>query len=111
MVPYRDNLEAAPIDGLSCLVEVDRIYRLDWDRFDVSHWQELTCIYENLPGALRLQDVPMWFGDDEDLPPFLSATVGPPGLQVRGILPEADWWAWDERFRAAAAGLPCRVLR
>jgi hypothetical protein len=111
MVPYRDNLEAAPIDGLSCLVEVDRIYLLNWDRFDASHWQELACIYEDLPGALRFQDVPMWFGDDEDLPPFLSAAVGPPGLQVHGILPEADWWAWDERFRAAAASLPCRALR
>ena len=26
-----------------------------------------------------------------------------------GALPEADGWAWDERFRTEAAGLPCRV--
>ena len=32
------------------------------------------------------------------------------GLQVYGVLPEADWWAWDERFQEATAGLPCRVL-
>jgi hypothetical protein len=53
----------------------------------------------------------MWFGDKEDLPPFLRASVVPPGLQVYGILPEADWRAWDERFRTEAAGLPCRVRR
>jgi hypothetical protein len=41
-------------------------------------------------------------------PPFLRASVEPPGLQVHGVLPEADWRAWDERFQEAAAGLPCR---
>ena len=51
----------------------------------------------------------MWFGDDEDVPPFLWASVEPTGLQVHGVLPEADWCAWDERFRTEAAGLPCRV--
>mgnify|MGYP001087046791 CR=1 FL=1 len=108
-VPYYDNLEATPIDSLSYLVEVERIYGLDWDRFDEAHWRELTRSYEGLPGAVRLKDVPWWFGDDDDVPPFLWASVEPPGLQVYGILPEADWRAWDERFRYVAAGLPCRV--
>jgi hypothetical protein len=35
-VPFYDNLEATPIDGLSCLVEVERVYGLDWDRFGES---------------------------------------------------------------------------
>ena len=108
-VPFYDNLEATPIDGLSCLVEVERIYGLDWDRFDDEHWQRLSRIYEGLPGAVRYRDVPWWFGDDEDVPPFLWASVEPTGLQVHGVLPEADWWAWDERFREAVVGLPCRV--
>ena len=108
-VPVYDNLEATPIDGLSCLVEVERLYGLDWGRFDENHWRGLTQIYEGLPGAVRGRDGPMWFGDDEDVPPFLWASVEPPGLQVHGILPEADWWAWDERFRKEAAELPHRV--
>ena len=110
-IPFYDNLEATPIDGMSCLVEVERIYCLDWDRFDEDHWRVLERIYEGLPGALRSRDGPMWFGDDEDVPPFLRASAGPPGLQVYGVLPEADWWAWDERFRSAIGGLPGRVLR
>ena len=50
-VPFYDNLEATPIDGLTCLVEVERIYRLDWDRFDDDLWRGLARIYEGLPGA------------------------------------------------------------
>ena len=110
-IPFYDNLEATPIDGMSCLVEVERIYGLDWDRFGEDDWRALTRIYEGLPGALRSRDGPMWFGDDEDFPPFLRASVEPPGLQVYGVLPEADWRAWDERFRSAIGGLPGRVLR
>ena len=110
-VPFYDNLEATPIDGLHCLVEVERVYCLDWDRFHEDHWRALERIYEGLPGSLRLRDGPMWFGDDEALPPFLWASVEPPGLQVYGVLPEADWRAWDEQFRSAIGGLPGRVLQ
>jgi hypothetical protein len=108
-VPFYDNLEPTPIDGLTCLVEVERVYGLDWDRFDDHHWEALARVYERLPGALRHRDGPMWFGDDEDVPPFLRASVEPTGLRVHGVLPEADWRAWDERLRTEAAGLPCRV--
>ena len=92
-IPFHDNLEATPHDGLSCLVEVERIYGLDWDRFGEEDWRALTRIYEGQPGAYRLREGPMWFGDDEDLPPFLRASVEPPGLQVDGVLPEAEWRA------------------
>ena len=108
-IPYYDNLDATPIEGLTCLVEVERVYGLDWGRFDERHWRGLARIYEGLPGAVRHRDVPWWFGDDEDVPPFLRASVEATGLHVHGVLPEADWWAWDERFRREADGLPCRV--
>ena len=107
-VPFYDNLEPTPIDGLTCLVEVERVYGLDWDRFGGDDWRGLARVYEGLPGAARFRDVPWWFGDDEDVPPHLSASVEPTGLQVCGVLPEADWWAWDEQFRTEAVGLPCR---
>ena len=56
--------------------------------------------------------MPWWFGDDEDFPPFLRASVEPTGLQVSGILPEADWLAWDERFRCAVGDrLPTRLRK
>src|SRR4051794_26068548 len=100
-VPFYDNLVATPIDGVSCLVEVERVYGLDWARIGEEHWRGLARLFEGLPGAVWHRDVPWWFGDDEDSPPFLRASVVPPGLKVSGILPEADWLAWDERFRRA----------
>jgi hypothetical protein len=103
-----DNLEATPIDGLTCLVEVGRFYGLDWDRFDDGHRRALARVCEGLPGTMRQLDVPWWFGDDEDVPPLLWASVEP-GLQVHGVLPEADWRAWDERFRREAAGCRARL--
>lgn len=48
--PYYDNLEATPIDGVSCMVEVERVYGLDWDRFDDRYWQGLARVDEELPG-------------------------------------------------------------
>ena len=111
-VPFYDNLEATLIDDVSCLVEVERIYCFDWARFDEEHRNGLSRLYESLPGAVRFRAIPYWFGDDEDVPPFLGASVEPPGLQVYGILPEADWLAWDERFRSAAGDrLPARALK
>lgn len=48
--PYYDNLEATPIDGVSCMVEVERVYGLDWDRFDDRYRQGLARVDEELPG-------------------------------------------------------------
>lgn len=107
-LPYLDNLEPTPAGDLTCLVEVERVYRLDWTRFNQSHWDMLAQVYEGLPGASENSGSLWWFGDDEDVPPFLLATREPAGLRVSGILPEADWSAWDKRFRSEAAGLPRR---
>src|SRR4051812_27867411 len=43
-VPFYDNLEATPIDDLTCLVEVERVYGLDWDRFGEGDWRGLARI-------------------------------------------------------------------
>ena len=111
-VPFSDYREATPVDGVSCLVEVERVYGLDWARFGDEHWEVLARLYEGLPGAVRHRDVPWWFGDDEDFPPFLRASVEPTGLRVSGILPESDWLAWDERFRSEIGDrLPTRLRK
>lgn len=110
-VVYYDNLEVTPTDDTPGFVEVERVYCFDWDQFSASHWEELSLIYMSLPGAVRYLDMPWWFGEDEELPPFLSASVEPPGLQVYGVLPNVNWQAWDERFRFSAGELPMRVLR
>ncbi|WP_254509638.1 hypothetical protein [Anatilimnocola floriformis] len=112
-VVYYDNLEPSLTDEATAIIEVERIYCLDWDSFSEPYWQELTRIYDNLPGTVRFPEpeIPWWFGQDEDTPPFLWASVEPPGLQVYGVLPLVDWLAWDNRFQSLAAKLPMRVLK
>jgi hypothetical protein len=57
-VPYYDNLEATPIDGFSCLIEVERIYRLDRDRLDDDFWRGLARTYEGIPDGCRWAAMP-----------------------------------------------------
>ncbi len=100
-VPYWDN---DPDEGQSGLISVDRIYRFAFEKFTDSDWDSLGRIYKMLPGYLSLG--PQFFGVSDDEIPHLWTSVEPPGLQVCGILPTADWQTWDEKFRAETAHLP-----
>lgn len=97
------------VDGRSSThagwVEVDRIHRLAWDGFTPADWASLARIYAELDGWAGDLDGPRWFGSPER-PPFLVASVEPPGLQVSGRLDEARWCAWDAAFRASLRSLP-----
>lgn len=107
-VPFHDEFEVAPIDGLTCMVEVDRVYSLDWTGFSDADRSDLEVVFGELPHPDHDDSGLFWFGGDEDVPPFLRAFPEPGGLRVRGILPEADWRNWDARFQASAARLPLR---
>jgi hypothetical protein len=91
-------------------VTVERVYELNFDAFTKAHWNELDRIERSLPGRYRINQVPMWFGSDELSPPYLLASVEPPGLQVYGVLSLHDWKEWDAAFQRAlvAADLPFR---
>ena len=103
------NLDPTPIPDKSGFIEVERIYCFDWDRFQKQNWQDLTSIYSTLPGALS-ENEQSWFGDNESQPPFLWASVEPPGLQVYGVLPLSDWQKWDREFLARIGPLPMRDI-
>ena len=109
-----DNLPATPTIEHPEMVEFERIYCIDESSFDGWEWNAIGNIYRGLPGALRFDahNCPMWFGIKEDTPPFLWASAEPPGIQVAGVLPLADWLAWDNAFSQAleAAGIPFRDL-
>jgi hypothetical protein len=107
-IEFYDNKEPILTDDDDCLVEIERVYCLDWHEFDDAYWKELERIYMSLPGRVRYHSIPYWFGDDEDAPTYLWSSVEPPGLQVCGVLRAADWRAWDEQFRSQADSLPSR---
>jgi hypothetical protein len=111
-VVFYDNLQAIPLPDEPELVEVERIYCVQFDRFSEDDWTRLDQIYRDLPGAYRENKIPFWYGDSEEAPVHLSASVEPPGIQVYGIIPLEQWKLWDAAFQKALAEstLPFRKL-
>lgn len=106
---YYDNAFEACAELLDGLF-IDRVYRLDFSRFDAVHWRALGEIYQDLPEFQGYGEdgCPMWFGVDEDKIPFLAASVEPSGLHVFGVVDAASWASWDRRFRDRLVPLPLR---
>ena len=106
-VVFYDNREPLDRPGVA---DLDRIYCFDWDRFGDAEWAVLAEAYPRLPGWAGNHPVPCWFGTYFEEPPCLWASVEPPGLQIGGTVPVADWLAWEPAFGAAVAELPFRSL-
>lgn len=91
------------------MVEVERVYCLDYTQFSLPEVARIHALYADLPGWQGWHDQqPYWFGYDEGDVPYLWASLEPPGLQVAGVLRQADWMAWDSAFQARAQSLPRR---
>ena len=105
---YDNKLEI--YEGDAKFIEIERIYCINFDDFNEEQWEELTQIYNRLPGARYQKDVPYWYGVNENRPPYLWVSVEPPGLQVVGSLPLKDWLRWDESFQKQleSSSLPIR---
>lgn len=106
---YYDNIEPTP-QPQAPLVNVERVYLLDWDRFTEIDWLRLDSVYRSLPGGYPVNEQQMWFGSDEADPPYIWASVEPSGLQVCGNLKLSDWIEWDRQFCLRLPEFPIRKL-
>jgi hypothetical protein len=88
------------------LADLDRVYRFAWHEFTQAHWDRLDAVYTKLPGWMGYDPVPRWFGKGGRTSPHLTASVEPPGLQVTGLLPIAEFTEWHEAFMKAIADFP-----
>jgi hypothetical protein len=60
------------------LIEVEEMHVFDWHVFTPAHWSVLSQLYPTLPGWLGDDGgVPMWFGRDEKVGPYGSASNRP----------------------------------
>lgn len=111
-VPFYDNLEPTPVPDEPSVVEFERVYCLELARFTEEDWASLAIIYRGLPGEYREHQLPYWFGDSDESPRHISASVEPSGLQVCGVLTPRQWSEWDTAFREALeqSQLPFRDL-
>lgn len=105
MEVYSDNPE---------FMRIDRLYCFNLDDFTEDEDNSLIRILNALPGDYRLSEetedeepYPYWFGTDVDNPPYLYCSYESPwGLQVVGVLKEADWLVWDSAFLEQTQHLP-----
>ncbi|MEW6737474.1 MAG: hypothetical protein AB1489_39700 [Acidobacteriota bacterium] len=115
-VSYYDN-QFGPDEDDPHFYCIERVYCFDWDRYSTADWNQLDSVYQQLPAWLGYakdgydKGGPYWFGVDEETPPFLWASVEPPGLQVYGILSLIDWEEWDKSFRKLTSKLPSRHVQ
>jgi len=74
-------------------VFVDRIYCLDFHKFDDRLWNKLGEIYNLLPHKIET-DFPTWYGLEGEADSYLWGSVEPSGLQISGELKENEWIEW-----------------
>jgi len=80
-------------------VFVDRIYCLDFHKFDDGLWNKLGDIYNLLPHKIDI-DFPTWYGVEGESDSYLCASVEPSGLQISGELKANDWIQWECVFNS-----------
>lgn len=64
-------------------------------RYDISEseWKIVGDIYRNMDGWLANDDLPRWYGTEDD-PKYIYASVEPGGIQFVGKMDPAFWTAW-----------------
>lgn len=115
VIPFFDA-DANPDAVTQGNVLVDRVFALNREAFEDSHWGELGRIFEQLPGEARVRgdrreinvvEDTYWFGTEENAPPWLKAVCKlSQGVKVDGCLSVADWRAWQAAFVARVAHFP-----
>ncbi|SFB31112.1 hypothetical protein [Clostridium frigidicarnis] len=74
-------------------VFIDRIYCLDFHKFNDDLWNKLGHVYNSLPYRIDTS-FPNWYGIEGESESYLWASVESSGLQISGELKEVEWNAW-----------------
>ena len=86
-------------------IAVCHMYCFDHLNFTEDDWTLLYEIYRNLPGDF-VDGPDTWFHGDEEkeIPPYLYASMEPPGLQICGELTEEMWTDRHDQQAVVATG-------
>jgi hypothetical protein len=97
-IVFYDNQEVEHND--SGVLDIDRVYCLDFNNFTKDDWSVLGGIYSKLPNQIIENNIgqQMWFGIEDSSEFYLWASAEPSGLQVVGDLREHDWKQWEKLF-------------
>lgn len=85
------------------IVDQSITLNLPYDLSDET-WQKVAVVYQQMEGWLGVNDVPWWFGNEDD-PRHISASVEPSGLLIEGRLESEVWIQWIDTLCARLSEL------
>lgn len=90
------------------IVEFERVYMVDENKFNSETYEELRKVYESLPHFIGNSTyLPCWYGDEEKGDKhFLSVSFELSGLQFWGKLPVRDFLQWETKFNKLIEQFP-----
>lgn len=90
------------------IIEFERVYMIDEDKFNNKTYEALGKVYEILPSYMGNQTTfPCWFGDEEKGDTyFISVSFEMSGLQFWGELPISDFLQWENKFNELIKNFP-----
>ncbi|MEW9095475.1 MAG: hypothetical protein AB2417_10380 [Clostridiaceae bacterium] len=90
------------------IVEFERVYMVDENKFDSGAYEALGKVYESLPYYLgNPTHLPCWYGDEEKGDKyFITVSFEMSGLQFWGKLPVSDFLQWENKFNELIENFP-----
>jgi len=90
------------------IVEFERVYMVDENKFDDETYDALGKVYESLPSYMGdAIYLPCWYGNEEKGDKyFISVSFEMSGLQFWGKLPMSDFLHWENKFNELIEHFP-----
>lgn len=97
------------VDGI---LEFERVYMIDENKFDDATYLALGKVYESLPSYIGNSSyLPCWYGDEEKGDKyFITVSLEMSGLQFWGKLPISDFTQWENKFNELIESFPFKYL-
>ncbi|BDR76720.1 hypothetical protein [Clostridium tetani] len=90
------------------IIEFERVYMVDEDKFDDETYRQLGVVYKSLPAYVESPTyLPCWYGDEEKGDKyFISVSFEMSGLQFWGNLLLKDFLKWENIFNKLIEPFP-----
>jgi hypothetical protein len=90
------------------IVEFERVYMLDENKFNSETYEELGKVYKSLPCYMgNPTHLPCWYGDEEKGDKFfITVSFEMSGLQFWGKLPMSDFLKWEYKLNKLIEKFP-----
>ena len=94
------------------ILEFERVYMVDENKFNNETYEELQKVYEKLPSYVgKPTGIPCWYGDEEKGDKYyITVSFEMSGLQFWGELPITDFLQWENKFNELIEKFPFKYV-